>query len=101
MPQNATGEACCLAIVADNGATLPAGIAATSSVKEGTVLMETKGRLNTALGANTFGFDAPGRFFCNLEAPALYEEALQRREAVVTSGGALLAETGVHTGRSP
>jgi phosphoenolpyruvate carboxykinase (ATP) len=63
--------------------------------------METKGRLNTALGANTFGFDAPARFFCNLEAPALYEESAQRRESVITSGGALLAETGVHTGRSP
>ena len=63
--------------------------------------METKGRFNTALGANTFGFEAPGRFFLNLEAPSLYEEALQRREAMVTSGGALLAETGVHTGRSP
>ena len=63
--------------------------------------METKGRLNTTLGPNTFGFDAPGRFFFNLEAPALYEEAIQRHEAMVTSGGALLAETGVHTGRSP
>ncbi|MCA0406724.1 MAG: phosphoenolpyruvate carboxykinase [Proteobacteria bacterium] len=63
--------------------------------------METKGRFNTALGPNTFGFDAPGRFFLNLEAPKLYEEAIRRNEAIVAAGGALLAETGVHTGRSP
>ncbi len=63
--------------------------------------METKGRFNPKLGANTFGFAEPARVFLNLEAPALYEEALQRREAQLTAGGALLAETGVHTGRSP
>jgi phosphoenolpyruvate carboxykinase (ATP) len=69
--------------------------------QEGCSPMETKGRFNSTLGANSFGFDNPARFYLNLEAPALYEEAIQRREAVITSGGALLAETGVHTGRSP
>jgi len=63
--------------------------------------METQGRFNSALGANSFGFEAPSRIFLNFEAPRLYEEALQRREAMVTAGGALLAETGIHTGRSP
>ncbi len=63
--------------------------------------MEMIGRFNPALGPNTFGFAAPGRFLLNLEAPKLYEEAIRRNEAIIAAGGALLAETGVHTGRSP
>src|SRR5258708_37769327 len=34
-------------------------------------------------------------------APLLYEHAIAGREAAVVQGGALCAETGVHTGRSP
>lgn len=63
--------------------------------------MNVNGRFNPTLGPNTFGFEAPSGFFLNLEAPQLYEEALARREARVTAGGALLADTGQHTGRSP
>jgi phosphoenolpyruvate carboxykinase (ATP) len=37
----------------------------------------------------------------NLEPPALYEQALRRGEATIAAGGALLADTGSHTGRSP
>ena len=37
----------------------------------------------------------------NLSAPALYEHALRRGEAMFAEGGALLAYTGQHTGRSP
>ena len=37
----------------------------------------------------------------NLSAPALYQEAIRRGEGVVTAGGALTVNTGVHTGRSP
>ncbi|WP_051953474.1 phosphoenolpyruvate carboxykinase [Methylocapsa aurea] len=37
----------------------------------------------------------------NLEAPRLYEEAILRGEAKIAKGGALVAETGAHTGRSP
>lgn len=63
--------------------------------------MIVTGHHNADLGANSFGFTAPGRFFLNFEAASLYEEALQRKEAQLTSAGALVAETGVHTGRSP
>jgi phosphoenolpyruvate carboxykinase (ATP) len=52
-------------------------------------------------GAEAFGFRHPKRVFWNLEAPVLYEQALSRSEARLVQGGALLAETGVHTGRSP
>jgi len=37
----------------------------------------------------------------NLSPAALYEHAIQRGEAVIVSSGALTAETGKHTGRSP
>src|SRR5437867_10742943 len=37
----------------------------------------------------------------NLSPAALYEEAIRRNEAAIVSTGALTAETGKHTGRSP
>src|SRR5579872_200882 len=37
----------------------------------------------------------------NLSPAALYEHAVRRNEAVIVSTGALTAETGKHTGRSP
>jgi phosphoenolpyruvate carboxykinase (ATP) len=59
------------------------------------------GVFNGAQGAETFGFRNLKRVFWNLEAPALYEQSLSRGETRLARGGALLAETGVHTGRSP
>ena len=43
--------------------------------------------------------DSPERR--NLSPAALYEHAIRRDEAVIVSTGALTAETGKHTGRSP
>ncbi|MHB2167397.1 phosphoenolpyruvate carboxykinase [Alsobacter sp. R-9] len=63
--------------------------------------MDNIGTYNGSHGADAFGFKGLKRVFWNLQAPQLYEEALQRREARVAAGGALVAETGVHTGRSP
>ena len=37
----------------------------------------------------------------NYRRPALYEEAVRRGEAQIAEGGALIAMTGTHTGRSP
>jgi len=37
----------------------------------------------------------------NLSPAALYEHAIRRGEAAIVSTGALTAETGKHTGRSP
>ena len=88
--------------MADGGAFGPAiSFASGNDITGRTAHMDTKGTFNTALGPNTFGFEAPARFFLNYEAPSLYEESIRRNEAMITAGGALLAETGVHTGRSP
>jgi phosphoenolpyruvate carboxykinase (ATP) len=37
----------------------------------------------------------------NLSAPALYEEAIRRKEGVLAADGPLVCRTGQHTGRSP
>jgi phosphoenolpyruvate carboxykinase (ATP) len=47
------------------------------------------------------GFENKTNVFRNLDAPRLYEEAIRRREAEIADGGALVAATGAHTGRSP
>ena len=39
--------------------------------------------------------------FYNLSTPALYEQAVRRREALVAEDGPLVVRTGQHTGRSP
>jgi phosphoenolpyruvate carboxykinase (ATP) len=56
---------------------------------------------NGAFGADKFGFEGLAGVHWNLPEPALYEHAIQRQEAVLTEGGALSADTGAHTGRSP
>ncbi len=63
--------------------------------------MENIGVFNRANGAEAIGLRNLERVYWNLEAPALYEQSLQRDEAQLAEGGALVAETGVHTGRSP
>ena len=59
------------------------------------------GVFNPCFGADKFGFHGLRSISYNLDAPLLYEEAIRRHEAVIARGGALVAETGVHTGRSP
>ena len=63
--------------------------------------MQETGLRNSAFGADKFGFKDLGAVHWNLTAPALYEHAIAAREAAIVQGGALCAETGVHTGRSP
>src|SRR5690606_34798717 len=46
------------------------------------------------------GFSTAGSVRYNFGAAALYEEALRRGEARLSAHGALVAETGQHTGRS-
>jgi phosphoenolpyruvate carboxykinase (ATP) len=63
--------------------------------------VEETGLRNGAHGADKFRFKSLKAVHWNLTEPALYEYAIACREAEVVQGGALAAETGVHTGRSP
>jgi phosphoenolpyruvate carboxykinase (ATP) len=56
---------------------------------------------NAAHGADAAGFRGLKAVRWNFEAPSLYEEALTRKEGQLARGGALVATTGSHTGRSP
>src|SRR5215470_7885863 len=63
-------------------------------------VLET-GMRNTACGAARIGFDGVKAIHWNLSEPVLYEHAIAGREATIAYGGALAADTGIHTGRSP
>ncbi|MEJ2432533.1 MAG: phosphoenolpyruvate carboxykinase (ATP) [Pseudolabrys sp.] len=63
--------------------------------------MQESGVRNGAYGADRFGFRGLAAVHWNLIEPALYEHAVRNGEATIVAGGALCAETGHHTGRSP
>ncbi|WP_169566661.1 phosphoenolpyruvate carboxykinase [Sneathiella limimaris] len=62
--------------------------------------MEQKGPQISSYGIDQQGLGSVGRAYWNLSAPDLYTEALKRDEASLSAGGALVAITGQHTGRS-
>jgi phosphoenolpyruvate carboxykinase (ATP) len=47
------------------------------------------------------GITNVARVYWNQGVPALYEEAVRRREALIAASGPLVCRTGQHTGRSP
>jgi phosphoenolpyruvate carboxykinase (ATP) len=63
--------------------------------------MTETGKRNPACGIDATGLKTSGSVHYNLNAAALYEEAIRRGEARLTAHGALVAYTGQHTGRSP
>ncbi len=63
--------------------------------------MNNTGLYNNAYGAAESGLKDLASVAWNLEAPALYEESLRRSETRIAKGGAIVADTGIHTGRSP
>ena len=52
-------------------------------------------------GLEGHGIRNVARVYWNLSVPALYEEAVRRREALIAAAGPLVCRTGQHTGRSP
>ncbi len=52
-------------------------------------------------GLDRHGIGEVSTAYWNLSGPALYEQAICRREGLVAEGGALVVRTGDHTGRSP
>jgi phosphoenolpyruvate carboxykinase (ATP) len=63
--------------------------------------VQEQGVWNGAYGAEKFGFKNLVELRWNLTEPTLYEYATAAGEASIVAGGALSAETGHHTGRSP
>jgi phosphoenolpyruvate carboxykinase (ATP) len=63
--------------------------------------VQEKGFRHSANGADRLGFKDHRAIHRNLTAPSLYQYAIAAGEASIVEGGALCAETGVHTGRSP
>jgi phosphoenolpyruvate carboxykinase (ATP) len=63
--------------------------------------VQETGVRNKAHGADTFGLQQLQAVHWNLTEAPLYEYAIAKDEARIVAGGALCAETGHHTGRSP
>ena len=63
--------------------------------------MKETGLRNSAYGADKFGLKDLAELHWNLRDAPLYEHAVRAGEAAIVAGGALCAETGHHTGRSP
>ncbi|MER9304048.1 phosphoenolpyruvate carboxykinase [Mesorhizobium sp. M0293] len=63
--------------------------------------MSEVGKRNSACAIDHIGLKTTGMVRYNFGAAALYEESIRRGEARLTAHGALVAETGQHTGRSP
>jgi phosphoenolpyruvate carboxykinase (ATP) len=61
---------------------------------------EELGRKNTAYELENFGIKTPARVYWNLNAPELYEEIARRNEGILSNYGALIVDTGEHTGRA-
>ncbi len=63
--------------------------------------MSEIGKRNPALGLDALGLRTSGKVHFNLGPAELCEEAVRRGEAQLTVHGALVADTGQYTGRSP
>ena len=62
--------------------------------------MQQSGKFNAKETAEKSGFKNLNALAWNLSEEALYEAAIKRGEARIGQNGSLVAETGVHTGRS-
>jgi phosphoenolpyruvate carboxykinase (ATP) len=59
------------------------------------------GQSQHSKGLEEHGIQNVARVYWNQSVPALYEEAVRRREALMGADGPLVCRTGQHTGRSP
>lgn len=70
-----------------------------TSIRKGRVT-EHVGRKNTDYELDNCGIREAGKVYWNLSTPELYEEIARRKEAVLSNQGALIVDTGEHTGRA-
>ncbi|HKQ52496.1 MAG TPA: phosphoenolpyruvate carboxykinase [Pyrinomonadaceae bacterium] len=59
-----------------------------------------KGRKRTSHGLDNYGIKNPATVHWNLNTPELYEEIARRNEGLFSDHGALIVDTGEHTGRA-
>ena len=62
--------------------------------------MQDKGRRNSEYGLENYGITEAGTVYWNLNTPELYEVIAQRGEGLFSDHGALIVDTGEHTGRA-
>ena len=63
-------------------------------------VMQDRGRRKSGVGLDAIGITQASNVYWNLTAPELYEEIARRGEAIISRDGALLVDTGEHTGRA-
>ena len=61
---------------------------------------EHLGRKNTAYELDKYGIKGAARVYWNLNPAELYEEVARRNEGILSDHGALIVDTGEHTGRA-
>src|SRR5215510_8625069 len=61
---------------------------------------EHLGHKNTSVDLDNYGIREPARVYWNLNTSELYEEVARRNEGVLSNHGALIVDTGEHTGRA-
>ena len=59
-----------------------------------------RGRKRTDVGLDSLGINPQANVFWNLNTPELYEEIARRGEGIISADGALVVDTGEHTGRA-
>jgi phosphoenolpyruvate carboxykinase (ATP) len=63
-------------------------------------LTQNLGRKNTDYELDNYNIRSTSKVYWNLNTPELYEEIARRGEGVISAHGALLVDTGEHTGRA-
>ena len=61
---------------------------------------QNQGRKNTKYELDNYGIRNPGRVYWNLNPSELYEEIARRNEGIISDHGAMIVDTGEHTGRA-
>jgi phosphoenolpyruvate carboxykinase (ATP) len=62
--------------------------------------MQDKGHRHSEYGLDNYGITEAGTVYWNLNTPELYEVIAQRGEGLFSDHGALIVDTGEHTGRA-
>ena len=70
-----------------------------TSMRTGRVT-EHVGHKNTDYELDNYGIRDASKVYWNLTTPELYEEIARRNEGVLSDHGALIVDTGEHTGRA-